>query len=52
MYLEKRLLYFLCFVYLTGSTSAGFTLLTYTHATRQARDEAAEKMGAFMEQMM
>ncbi len=31
---------------------AGFTLRTYTHATRQAQDEAAEKMGAFMEQMM
>ena len=35
-----------------GHYDAGFTLRTYTHATRQAQDEAAEKMGAFMEQMM
>ena len=31
---------------------AGFTLRTYTHATRQAQDKAAEKMGNFMTQMM
>ena len=35
-----------------GHYDAGFTLRTYPHATRQAQDEAAEKMGAFMEQMM
>ena len=35
-----------------GHYDAGFTFRTYTHATRQAQDEAAEKMGAFMEQMM
>ena len=35
-----------------GHHNAGFTLRTYTHATRQAQDEAAEKIGAFMEQMM
>ena len=35
-----------------GHHDAGFTLRTYTHTTRQAQDEAAEKIGAFMEQMM
>lgn len=35
-----------------GHHNAGFTLRTYTHTTRQAQDEAAEKIGAFMEQMM
>lgn len=35
-----------------GHYDAGFTLRTYTHATRQAQDEAAEKMGSFMTQMM
>lgn len=31
---------------------AGFTLGTYTHATRQMQDQAAETMGNFMAQMM
>ena len=35
-----------------GHYDAGFTLRTYTHATRQAQDEAAEKMGVFMGQVM
>ena len=35
-----------------GHYDAGFTLRTYTHATRQAQNEAAEKMGSFMVQMM
>ena len=35
-----------------GHYDAGFTLRTYTHATRQAQDEAAEKMGEFMAQVM
>ena len=35
-----------------GHYDAGFTLRTYTHATRQAQDEAAEKMGSLMAQMM
>lgn len=35
-----------------GHYDAGFTLRTYTHTTRQAQDEAAEKMGSFMTQVM
>lgn len=35
-----------------GHYDAGFTLRTYTHATRQKQDEAAAMMGAFMEQML
>ena len=35
-----------------GHYDAGFTLCTYTHATQQAQDEAAEKMGSFMAQVM
>ncbi len=35
-----------------GHYDAGFTLRTYTHATRQKQDEAAETMGNFMEQIM
>lgn len=35
-----------------GYYDAGFTLRTYTHATRQKQDEAAQAMGAFMEQVM
>lgn len=35
-----------------GHYDAGFTLRTYTHATRQKQDEAAETMGNFMEQVM
>lgn len=31
---------------------AGFTLRTYTHATRQKQDEAAQTMGSFMTQVM
>lgn len=38
--------------HMLGHYDAGFTLRTYTHATRQAQDEAAEKMGSFMAQMM
>ena len=32
-----------------GHYDAGFTLRTYTHATRQMQESAAEKMGSFME---
>ena len=35
-----------------GHYDAGFTLCTYTHATRQMQEQAAEKMGSFMEQVM
>lgn len=35
-----------------GHYDAGFTLRTYTHATRQKQDEAAATMGSFMEQVM
>ena len=35
-----------------GRFDAGFTLRTYTHATRQKQDEAAQTMGNFMEQVM
>lgn len=35
-----------------GHYDAGFTLCTYTHTTRQPQDAAAEKMGAFMAQVM
>ena len=35
-----------------GHYDAGFTLRTYTHATRQMQEQAAEKMGTFMEQVM
>ena len=35
-----------------GRYDAGFTLRTYTHATRQMQDSAAEKMGNFMERIM
>ncbi len=35
-----------------GHHDAGFTLRTYTHATRQMQDQAAETMGSFMTQMM
>ncbi len=35
-----------------GHYDAGFTLRTYTHATRQMQDDAAEKMGSFMAQIM
>ena len=35
-----------------GHCDAGFTLRTYTHATRQMQDEAAEKMGSFLTQAM
>lgn len=35
-----------------GHFDAGFTLRTYTHATRQKQDEAAQTMGAFIEQVM
>ena len=31
-----------------GHYDAGFTLRTYTHATRQKQDEAARTMGIFM----
>jgi len=31
---------------------AGFTLRTYTHATRQKQDEAAQATGSFMAQVM
>ena len=35
-----------------GHYDAGFTLRTYTHATRQKQDETAQTMGAFMEQVI
>lgn len=35
-----------------GHFDAGFTLRTYTHATRQKQDEAAQTMGNFIEQIM
>ena len=35
-----------------GHFDAGFTLRTYTPATRQKQDEAAQTMGNFMEQVM
>lgn len=35
-----------------GHYDAGFTLRTYTHATRQKQDKAAQAMGSFMEQVM
>ena len=35
-----------------GHYSAGFTLDTYAHVTRQMQDQAAETMGNFMSQMM
>ena len=34
-----------------GHYDAGFTLRTYTHATRQMQQKAAEKMGSFMAQV-
>ena len=34
-----------------GHYDAGFTLRTYTHATRQMQDQAAETMGNFMSQI-
>ncbi len=35
-----------------GHYDAGFTLKTYTHATRKKQDEAARVMGNFMSQVM
>jgi len=35
-----------------GHYDAGFTLRTYTHATRQMQDQAAETMGSFMSRMI
>ena len=35
-----------------GHYDAGFTLRTYTHATRQMQDQAAETMGSFMSQVI
>ena len=35
-----------------GHYDAGFTLRTYTHATRQRQDQAAATMGSFMERVM
>ena len=35
-----------------GRYDAGFTLRTYTHATRQKQDEAAQTMGSFMARVM
>ena len=35
-----------------GHYDAGFTLRTYTHATRQKQDEAAQAIGSFMAQVM
>ena len=35
-----------------GHYDAGFTLRTYTHATRQKQEQAAEKMGNFLDKVM
>ena len=35
-----------------GHYDAGFTLCTYTHTTRQMQEQAAEKMGNFMKQVL
>ena len=35
-----------------GHYDAGFTLRTYTHATRQMQNQAAETMGYFMSKVM
>ena len=35
-----------------GHYDAGFTLRTYTHATRQMQNQAAETMGNFMAKVM
>ncbi len=35
-----------------GHYDAGFPLRTYTHATRQMQESAAEKKGSFMEQVL
>ncbi|MEY8312483.1 site-specific integrase [Oscillospiraceae bacterium 42-9] len=35
-----------------GHYDAGFTLRTYTHATRQKQEQAAEKIGNFMDKVM
>lgn len=35
-----------------GHYDAGFTLRTYTHATRQKQEQAAKTMEHFMEQVM
>lgn len=35
-----------------GHYDAGFTLRTYTHATRQMQEQAAEKIGNFMAEVM
>ena len=35
-----------------GHFDAGFTLRTYTHATRQKQGEAAAAMGSFLEQAL
>lgn len=35
-----------------GHYDAGFTLRTYTHATRWKQDEVAQTMGSFMAQVM
>ena len=35
-----------------GHYDAGFTLRTYTHATHQMQESAAEKMGSFMERVL
>ena len=35
-----------------GHYDAGFTLRTYTHATRQMQNQAAETMGNFMSKVL
>ena len=35
-----------------GHYDAGFTLRTYTHATRQVQNQTAQAMGNFMSQVM
>ena len=38
--------------HMLGHYDAGFPLRTYTHATRQMQESAAEKKGSFMEQVL
>ena len=48
----SRLKQLWCLPAMLGHYDAGFTLRTYTHATRQKQDEAAQTMGSFMAQVM
>ena len=41
-----------CVSSMPGHYDTGFTLRTYPHTAKQKQDEAAQTMGAFMEQVM